>query len=358
MLGGEVEAGVGAGGGVLPLETLPIEHKAVRVTQLKAVKLLSQIMCTTALAASPARTRVFQRWGWAERERRRDREVERQTDRQTDRWMRGGPRRCQAICITVTGSFTPIRSSLSPRSFLPNDPQRRHRQLTPVNPPNPACFHCLAERTDYLLPLVRPGPWLPNRTPQFINMTKHWGGQNLLAPPAINYLPSRSFRAHHDHHLDFIADLQPSNAHPICPPTSLARTSPAQRWIDKPGPGPVQDPPTRLDRHIAVPFVCGQAPMDSEMPQDHSRQPAPFYPAPLRSQDPPVKQHCNDPPDTWDPEGNSKGGRKKNYQRYPKPPYSYLAMIAMVIQNSPEKKLTLSQVSLFLGWVGTRAGQG
>ncbi|XP_017338858.1 forkhead box protein H1 [Ictalurus punctatus] len=36
--------------------------------------------------------------------------------------------------------------------------------------------------------------------------------------------------------------------------------------------------------------------------------------------------------------------KKKNYQRYPKPPYSYLAMIAMVIQNSPQKKLTLSQI--------------
>ncbi|CAJ0930632.1 unnamed protein product [Ranitomeya imitator] len=36
--------------------------------------------------------------------------------------------------------------------------------------------------------------------------------------------------------------------------------------------------------------------------------------------------------------------KKKNYQRYPKPPYSYLAMIALVIQKSPEKKLKLSEI--------------
>ncbi|KAF5895807.1 forkhead box protein H1-like, partial [Clarias magur] len=50
----------------------------------------------------------------------------------------------------------------------------------------------------------------------------------------------------------------------------------------------------------------------------------------------PADQHAGE----WPP--NS--GKKKNYQRYPKPPYSYLAMIAMVIQNSPQKKLTLSQI--------------
>ncbi|XP_077349990.1 forkhead activin signal transducer 3-like [Lithobates pipiens] len=40
----------------------------------------------------------------------------------------------------------------------------------------------------------------------------------------------------------------------------------------------------------------------------------------------------------------SKKSKKKNYQRYAKPPYSYLAMIALVIQTSPEKKLKLSQI--------------
>lgn len=48
----------------------------------------------------------------------------------------------------------------------------------------------------------------------------------------------------------------------------------------------------------------------------------------------------------------SGGGKKKNYQRYPKPPYSYLAMIAMVIQRSAEKKLTLSEVRVDFGACG------
>ncbi|KAJ1195066.1 hypothetical protein NDU88_004349 [Pleurodeles waltl] len=43
-------------------------------------------------------------------------------------------------------------------------------------------------------------------------------------------------------------------------------------------------------------------------------------------------------------DGDKGGAKRKNYRRHAKPPYSYLAMIALVIQNSPEKRLTLSQV--------------
>ncbi|KAM4026750.1 forkhead activin signal transducer 3-like [Anomaloglossus baeobatrachus] len=42
--------------------------------------------------------------------------------------------------------------------------------------------------------------------------------------------------------------------------------------------------------------------------------------------------------------GQQKNEKMKNYQRYPKPPYSYLAMIALVIQSAPDKRLKLSEI--------------
>ncbi|XP_053561321.1 forkhead activin signal transducer 3-like [Bombina bombina] len=54
------------------------------------------------------------------------------------------------------------------------------------------------------------------------------------------------------------------------------------------------------------------------------------------------KLRLNEPNSTS--EDKKRKTKKKNYQRYAKPPYSYLAMIALVIQNSPDKKLKLSQI--------------
>ncbi|XP_069812929.1 forkhead box protein H1-like [Dendropsophus ebraccatus] len=58
---------------------------------------------------------------------------------------------------------------------------------------------------------------------------------------------------------------------------------------------------------------------------------------------------CSRPQLTKEPrpsqgEKTPKKVKKKNYQRYAKPPYSYLAMIALVIQSSPDKMLKLSQI--------------
>lgn len=44
--------------------------------------------------------------------------------------------------------------------------------------------------------------------------------------------------------------------------------------------------------------------------------------------------------------GGRRGGkRKKKYSRHAKPPYTYLAMIALVIQAAPGRRLKLAQVS-------------
>lgn len=40
--------------------------------------------------------------------------------------------------------------------------------------------------------------------------------------------------------------------------------------------------------------------------------------------------------------------RCRKYQRHPKPPYSYIALIAMAIKNSPEHKVTLSEINDYL----------
>ncbi|XP_072235008.1 forkhead box protein H1 [Leuresthes tenuis] len=154
-------------------------------------------------------------------------------------------------------------------------------------------------------------------------MTKHWPGQSLLAPPALSYLGE-----HHDNQLDFWRDVPLS-----CLPSGVSRSSPSQQWPHHPAQmAPQQTPrlekPSERSGHISS--AAGY--MDKTAPPRSS------YP---NTEDSDWKQESRR--DERE-KGRCSGGKKKNYQRYPKPPYSYLAMIAMVIQRSPEKKLTLSEI--------------
>ncbi|XP_013874211.1 forkhead box protein H1 [Austrofundulus limnaeus] len=133
-------------------------------------------------------------------------------------------------------------------------------------------------------------------------MTKHRPEQSLPAPPA----PSRRHLGEQrDHHLDFHWRDEPRSS----ASSGVARSSAGPRWCRRSVQMAPQQPENKPARSDA-----------------HTKQPSPSR-------------------DAWSGEGEkSSGGRKKNYQRYPKPPYSYLAMIAMVIQRSPDKKLTLSEI--------------
>lgn len=163
-------------------------------------------------------------------------------------------------------------------------------------------------------------------------MTKYWPEQGLLVLPSLSHLGE-----HYDHQLDSHRKAQQSTAL-----RGVARCTAGRHRTQQPA-QMVPQQPLRLEKADAHPehLFNSTATMDKQVP------PASTHPNP---QDDARKQLS---PDKWSREqekSSAGGGKKKNYQRYPKPPYSYLAMIAMVIQRSPEKKLTLSEVRTIFKW--------
>lgn len=162
-------------------------------------------------------------------------------------------------------------------------------------------------------------------------MTKHWPEQSLLA----SHLGEQGRR-----HLDFHGDAQQSGS--ACGP---ARRAPATHLTEM-----VPQQTARLEKpgKLAAAAATTTTTAAAALLMDHVALPGSSRPD---LQGPACgKESAGALASGTGGQGEATStgaGKKKNYKRYPKPPYSYLAMIAMVIQRSPEKKLTLSEVRTF-----------
>lgn len=66
-----------------------------------------------------------------------------------------------------------------------------------------------------------------------------------------------------------------------------------------------------------------------------------------------MDEYDDDDPNNLDDEKDKKSSTNKSngrsvYQRHPKPPFSYIALIAMAIRDSPKGKLTLAEINEYL----------
>ncbi|XP_033848771.2 forkhead box protein H1-like isoform X3 [Acipenser ruthenus] len=187
-------------------------------------------------------------------------------------------------------------------------------------------------------------------------MTKHWGGSNLLhGQPTLAYLhsPCYSPRTFSELQLEWPPPPPQHHRYSSSAHVDYFRAAVAARHsfeLNSPPPWAAYGSPWPADLRPAKAASAGsiieqimQLEPNANMTvsvQQNKGAPA----KEVRNNGYEANEDSEDQDKKWVEDKCAKNGKKKNYQRYPKPPYSYLAMIAMVIQNSQEKKLTLSQI--------------